>query len=122
MARRLWKLTTGVEEKPADEKDSKGKLVVPVDAEELAIWEDKDAQALAMIIGTTANAVIPHIQMADTSVEAWATLKDLYETDNTSRILTPQHELFNLEMNEGDGVHDHLTKVKVVRDKLAAVG
>lgn len=60
--------------------------------------------------------------MAETLVEAWATLKDLYETNNTARILTLQHQLYNLDMNEGDSVHNHLTKVKVVRDRLAAIG
>lgn len=44
-----------------------------------------------MIIGMMADAVIPHIQMAETSVEVWAILKGLYETDNTARILLLQH-------------------------------
>ena len=49
-----------------------------MDADELAAWENRDAQALAMLIGTMADAIIPHIHMAETSVEAWAILKDLY--------------------------------------------
>lgn len=78
MARKLWKLTTGVESKPEDMVDRKGEIVMVVDKEELEAWEDRDAHALAIIIGTTADFVLPHIQLAETSVEAWATLKDLY--------------------------------------------
>ena len=33
-----------------------------------------------------------------------------------------QHQLYNLDMNKGDSVHDLLTKVKVVRDQLATIG
>ena len=83
VAWKLWRHTTGADPKPEDVLDTKGRLLEPVDADELAAWEDCDAQALAMLIGTTADAVIPHIQMAETSVEAWAVLKDLYKTDNT---------------------------------------
>ena len=110
VARKLWRHIKGADPKLEDVLDTKGRLLEPVDAGELATWEDRDAQALAMFIGTTTDAVIPHIEMAETSVEAWAILKDLYETYNTSRILTLQHELFKLDMSEGDSVHDHLTK------------
>ena len=64
-----------------------------------------------MLICTMADAVIPHIWMAETLVEPRAILMELYELDNMSRILTLQHELFNLDISEGDLVHDHLTKV-----------
>ena len=60
--------------------------------------------------------------MAETLVEAWATLKNLYETKNTALILTLQYLLDNMDMKEGNNVHDHVTKVKVVRDKFTATG
>ena len=75
-----------------------------------------------MIIGTTMDVVVPHIQMAKTSIEGWATLKGLYEIDNTTRILLLQHQLHNLELDKGSNVHDHITKVKVVRDQFATIG
>ena len=50
--------------------------------------------------------------MAETSVEAWATLKSLYETDNTTRILSLQHQLHDLELDEGGKIHENITKVK----------
>ena len=75
-----------------------------------------------MIIGMTTDAVIPQIQMVETSIEAWATLKGLYETNNKVRILLLQHQLHDLELDEGGSVHDYITKVKVVRDQLAAIG
>ena len=69
-----------------------------------------------MIVDTIVDVVILHIQMAETLVEVWATLKDLYKIDNTTRILLLQHQLYTLELDEGGNVHDHITKVKVVRD------
>ena len=66
-----------------DIMDKQGKLLQPADKEEVEAWEDRDAHALAIIIETTTDSMIPHIQMADTSMEARATLKDLYETSFT---------------------------------------
>ena len=63
-----------------------------------------------MIIGTTADAIIPHILMAETSVEAWATLMDLYDIDDIALILKLQHQLSYLGKNEGDNVQDHIMK------------
>ena len=48
--------------------------------------------------------------------------KGLYETDNIARILLLQDQLYTLELDEGGSVHDHITKVKVVTDPLAAIG
>ena len=60
--------------------------------------------------------------MVDTFVKAWSILKDLYEEDNMAQILTLQQQLHNLDMNERECVHDHLTKLKVARDQLASIG
>ena len=51
-----------------------------------------------------------------------APLQGLYKIENTTRILLIQHQLYTLELDEGGSVHDHITKVKVVRDQLAAIG
>ena len=69
-----------------------------------------------MIIGMAANVVILYIHMAETSIEVWATLKGLYEIGNTTIILLLQHQFHDLELDEEGNVHDHITKVKVVRD------
>ena len=70
MARKLWRHVTRGEPKPKDVVDNKGWLLQPVDRDELEAWEDCDLHVLVMIIGMIVDAVIPHIQMAETSVEA----------------------------------------------------
>ena len=47
VARKLWQHTTGTNPKLEDVLDTKGRLLEPMDADELATWEDRDAQALA---------------------------------------------------------------------------
>ena len=44
------------------------------------------------------------------------------ETYDTARNLTLQHQLHNLDWKEGDNMHDHITKVRVVRDQWASIG
>ena len=77
VAWKLWRHVTRGEPKSEDLLDQNDLLLQPVDRDELEAWEDCDSHALAMIIGTTADAVISHIQMAETLVEAWAILKSL---------------------------------------------
>lgn len=54
--------------------------------------------------------------------QAWDALKAQYETLNPSRILFLRTKLNRVHMNEDDTVDGFLTKVKVLRDKLRAVG
>lgn len=47
-------------------------------------WHICDAKALAIIVGTVADEVLPHIQTAKTSFEAWTILRDMYELNEAS--------------------------------------
>ena len=71
--------------------DQNGWLLQPVDRDELEAWKDHNSHALAMIIDITTDVVLPHILVVETSLEAWATLMDLYDTNDTALILMLHH-------------------------------
>lgn len=122
VARALWEITGGVETKPQDLRDALGRVVKAANPDDVRDWVLRDAEALSMITGTTVDSVLPHIQLAETTWEAWKILKDLYETNNTARIFTIQNQLFMMTMGEGESINDHLVKVKIQKNQLAAVG
>ena len=69
---------------------------------------------MANIVDMMTNEVLPHLQMVDTSFEAWIILQDMYELNNEAWILDLETELFGIGMDEGSLVHEHITKMKVL--------
>ena len=57
----------------------------------------------SMIIGMIVDAMNLHIKMSEASIEAWATLMDLYDIDDMALILKRQHQfsyLGNMQESE----------------------
>ena len=49
-------------------------------------------------------------------------IKNLYETQNTNRVLALKGKLFALKMDENESVSGFMARVKDLRDKLGAIG
>jgi hypothetical protein len=65
--------------------------------------------------------IIPHIREAKTSAETWTTLKALYETSNTNRILCLKTKLLSIKMDGNESVSSFLGGIKEVKDKLGNI-
>lgn len=48
-------------------------------------------------------------------------MKDTHELNNKARLLDLEVKLFGMDMHEGHSMHEHITKGKLMRDKLVAV-
>ena len=66
--------------------------------------------------------IIPHIREANTFAEIWTTLKDLYETSNTNRILFLKTKLLGIKMDANESISSFLGRIKEVKDKLGNIG
>jgi hypothetical protein len=66
--------------------------------------------------------IIPHIRDATTSAATWTTLKTLYETSNTNRILFLKTKLLGIKMDGNESVSSFLGCIKEVKDKLVNIG
>lgn len=110
--RNSWSIVDGEEQRP----DGDG------DGDKQKAYDDRNREALAIIALSVSDNVIPHVQCAKTSKEAWDALKSLYETPNKVKIPYLRRQLYNLKMVEGDSVIDHLTKFKSIRAQLIDLG
>eukprot|EP00249_Psilotum_nudum_P025147 c29390_g1_i1 orf=407-4477(+) len=117
VASKLWTVVNGKEAKPSpsETEDSSSSTSLVDD------WEDKNANAYALLIMACHDSIIPHIQTCETAAEAWRILADLYESTNVTRVLNLHSELYNLKLNNGESVSDFILKMKCVVDKLAEV-
>jgi hypothetical protein len=68
------------------------------------------------------DSIIPHIREAKTFVEIWTTLKDLYETRNTNRIMFLKTKLLGIKMDGNESISSFLGRIKEVKDKLGNIG
>jgi hypothetical protein len=68
------------------------------------------------------DSIIPHIRNATTSAATWTTLKALYETSNTNRILFLKTKLLGIKMDGNESVSSFLGRIKEVKDKLVNIG
>ena len=54
--------------------------------------------------------------------EIFDALTRLYESKNTSRKLTPRHQLRNVTMNKSETIANFFTRISHIKDWLAAIG
>jgi hypothetical protein len=66
--------------------------------------------------------IIPHIRECKTSHETWETLKGLYETTNTNRVLFLKSKLLSIKMEENENISNFLSRIKDLKDKLGDIG
>ena len=66
--------------------------------------------------------IIPHIRDCKSAVDIWSTIKGLYETQNTNRVLALKGKLYALKMNENESVDGFIARIKDLKDKLGSIG
>jgi hypothetical protein len=67
------------------------------------------------------DSIIPHIRESNTSAETRTTLKSLYETSNTNRIMVLENKLLGINMDGNESVSSFLGHIKEVKYKLGNI-
>jgi hypothetical protein len=91
-------------------------------AVEIQDWEKRENKAKVLLCMFVKDSIIPHIREATTSTATWTTLKALYETSNTNRILFLKTKLLGIKMDGNESVSSFLGRIKEVKDKLVNIG
>eukprot|EP00253_Pinus_taeda_P009124 PITA_09124 len=66
--------------------------------------------------------VIAHIRDCKSSAEIWMKIKNLYETQNTNRVLALKRKLFSMRMDEMEYATAFVARIKDVKEGLGAIG
>ena len=105
----LWSIVSGDEPKPT---------VVG----SIPDWERREAKEKVLLCMSVKDNIIPHIRDCKTSKETWDTLKGLYETTNTNRILFLKTKLLSLKIEANESISNFISRVKYLSDKLGDIG
>ena len=85
------------------------------------IWKSKERALLTFISSTLSPTVLALTVGCASAMEVWKVLENRFSSVSRSHILNLKSELHNLKKGS-DTVDVYLQKIKVVRDKLLAVG
>jgi hypothetical protein len=110
----VWTIAKGTEAKPD--------AAVGATTTQIQDWEKHENKAKVLLRMSVKDNIIPHIREANTSAETWTTLKALYETSNTNRILFLKTKLLGIKMDGNESVSSFLGRIKEVKDKLGNIG
>jgi hypothetical protein len=88
----------------------------------LDLHEVKEARAQRIILDGVKDHPIPHLAEKLTAKEMWDALINLYENKNENMKMALRDKLHNTRMAKGESVASYLTRLRQVKDELAAVG
>ncbi|KAH9321246.1 hypothetical protein KI387_015885, partial [Taxus chinensis] len=97
-------------------------VTVPTDATQLAAYKKEDAKARRIVLDGVKDHIVPHISELDMAKKMWDAILNLYQNATTNRKLILREKLKNTQMNKGEDVTSYLTRLRLVKDELAAVG
>lgn len=84
-------------------------------------WDKRETKAKVILKMSVKDNVIPHIRDCKSSTDIWTTLKNLYQTQNTNRVLSLKGKLFTLKMEENESATRFIARVKDLKDRLGDI-
>ena len=119
----LWDTVLGTDLKPVPMQDPNDpSIIFQPNPAEVQAWLRRDADALCQIVTSVKDSVLTLIQHVNTAAEAWTILKAQYETTNETRKQNLETQLANEKMSETESVEKFITRIKDLRDQMAAIG
>lgn len=91
-----------------------------------AALEDADdpnsGKALGLIILPVEDYLVPSISTADNAVEAWETLRTLYQQRSNVQVLKLKLDLASLRKERGESITKYVARARTISEQLAAAG
>ena len=88
----------------------------PVDAKDVAIWEDKCDQARGLIGQTVVDSLQVSIEAEDNSVEVWKTISSPFDKSDDFFAYYLENKIFELDPTNFDRVEFYLAEVKTLNE------
>lgn len=118
-----WKIriTTILEELELEnfiEKD----MPIPEDEIEKATWKRRNNKAKKIIVDSVKEHILPSIENLKKAFEIFTTIKNAFEINNSSRLITLKNQLMNIKMNKGETISSYFGRISEIRNHLNSIG
>lgn len=84
-------------------------------------YNKSERRAKRIIIDSVKYHLIPHISRLESAKKMFDTLIELFESKNSSRMLTLRNQLHCISMSSSDTINSYLMKISQLRDHLVAI-
>ncbi|XP_060182805.1 uncharacterized protein LOC132612719 [Lycium barbarum] len=100
-----------------------GKAKVPSTEDEKELWSTLDATVLSWIYATISNDLLHTIIEPDaTAMDAWNRLRDIFQDNKNSRVVTLEAEFSNTKMENFPNASAYCQYLKTIANQLKNVG
>ncbi|XP_060182044.1 uncharacterized protein LOC132611667 [Lycium barbarum] len=100
-----------------------GKAKVPSTEDEKELWSTLDATVLSWIYATISNDLLHTIIEPDAmAMDAWNRLRDIFQDNKNSRVVTLEAEFSNTKMKNFPNASAYCQRLKTIADQLKNVG
>ena len=86
-----------------------------------AAFDKAQKKTKALLVTSINSDLIYLVTECQTPKEIWNKLKLRFERDTTANKLFLKQQFFSMKMKESDSLDEHLRKMKVITDQLAAI-
>ncbi|CAD7012038.1 unnamed protein product [Ceratitis capitata] len=91
-------------------------------AAESAAFDMQDEKALASIMLSIKPSQLNHVKHSKTSLEAWNSLREVYQPSGPARKITLFKKLLYLRKSEGNNMKEHISEFYAVLEQLNEIG
>ena len=95
---------------------------IPENDPEKSTWKRHNNKAIKIIIDSMKDHILPSISNLSIAFEVFSKIKNTFEINNTSRLLTLKQDLLYIKMNNGESITSYFLRISELNDQLAIVG
>ena len=111
-----WKtrIITILEELELEEYIEK-EIPIPQDETKKLTWKRRNNKARKIIVHSVKDHILPSISKIKSAYEVFKTIKNTFEINNSSRLITLKSQLLNTKMEKGDSIHSYFEKISEMK-------
>lgn len=88
----------------------------PQKESEKFLWKRNQTKARKIVVDSLKNHLVLHVSELKTAKAMFDALKNLFENNNTNRVLALRHQLHYIKMTNDETVESYFMKVSQLRD------
>ena len=100
----------------------KNSVPEPSEKDEKAQWEKNNTKAMKLLVDRVKDHILPIKIKLDLAYAMFKALEDMFEINNTSRLLALKNQLHHIKMNQGETITSYLMRIAELRNQLSTIG
>lgn len=97
-------------------------VLEPSEKDEKTQWEKNNSKVIKLLVDGVKNYILSIIIKLDSTYAMFKALEDMFEINNTSRLLAFKNQLHHIKMNQGETITSYFMRITELRNQLFTIG